>query len=347
MARLFSANITWNRYGWKRVDVNPKAGHRAVRDAIANESFNFKFSRHGLNTKTHVYGHVQTRRRLKEFKSPGFIFFVSKNLDGERKRNMVVGIYGNAEFLKNKRTYELDARYKKTKSDGKYEIISTIKAEKNSSVLFPVYLDARMYFEGRPVSRMGLDYDITQETATRIIADEIRAVVAKRDGDTDIEERLYRIFEQVSGKAYREGFDPEQDELDGIAYRESRAERARKVREMKKDKGEFVMYHGRRRRRDGVCIADIKRFRGFKCQICGAAIKRGAEPPYVEAAHIKPKSKGGSENPDNIMILCPNHHKEFDLGGGKVTRGQGRKAVVEMNGARYRLSLDGDRICGG
>ena len=39
---------------------------------------------------------------------------------------------------------------------------------------------------------------------------------------------------------------------------------------------------------------------------------------YIEAAHIKPKSQQGTETPDNILILCPNHHKEFDLGKREI-----------------------------
>ncbi|MBU0559050.1 MAG: HNH endonuclease [Bacteroidetes bacterium] len=35
---------------------------------------------------------------------------------------------------------------------------------------------------------------------------------------------------------------------------------------------------------------------------------------YIEAAHIKPKHKKSKETPENILILCPNHHKEFDFG---------------------------------
>ena len=125
MARFCLANITWNRKGWRGVEVNQDAGHEAVRDAIANESFNFKFSKHGLNTKTHVYGHVQTTVHPKKFEPPGFIFFVSKNLDNGQ--NMVVGIYGNAEFLEDKTAYKLDR---------KHEITSTIKAERHSPSCF-------------------------------------------------------------------------------------------------------------------------------------------------------------------------------------------------------------------
>lgn len=35
---------------------------------------------------------------------------------------------------------------------------------------------------------------------------------------------------------------------------------------------------------------------------------------YIEACHIKEKCKGGRETLTNILILCPNCHKEFDYG---------------------------------
>jgi len=40
------------------------------------------------------------------------------------------------------------------------------------------------------------------------------------------------------------------------------------------------------------------------CDICGHI--------GVEMAHIIPKSKGGSDAVNNILFLCPNHHKAFD-----------------------------------
>jgi hypothetical protein len=50
--------------------------------------------------------------------------------------------------------------------------------------------------------------------------------------------------------------------------------------------------------------------RGYKCECCGYD-----KTKILHIHHIIEKSKGGSDNPDNLLILCPNCHtnlhKEF------------------------------------
>lgn len=52
----------------------------------------------------------------------------------------------------------------------------------------------------------------------------------------------------------------------------------------------------------------------FGCQVCGYN-------KHVELAHLKAISEFKQtclleevNNPDNILVLCPNHHKEYDIG---------------------------------
>lgn len=49
--------------------------------------------------------------------------------------------------------------------------------------------------------------------------------------------------------------------------------------------------------------------RNFKrpCVVCGY-------DTVVHIHHIKEKSKGGTDNPGNLVHLCPNHHAEAHLG---------------------------------
>lgn len=58
------------------------------------------------------------------------------------------------------------------------------------------------------------------------------------------------------------------------------------------------------------------------CAICNW---RAMDTPYTlysrlcfpcgcEIHHITPNSKGGRETVDNLILLCPNHHKQADLG---------------------------------
>jgi predicted restriction endonuclease len=60
----------------------------------------------------------------------------------------------------------------------------------------------------------------------------------------------------------------------------------------------------------------IKRKFGSRCQICGFTFKTSSGSYYSEAAHVIPISKAveGVDSPDNIWILCPNHHKMLDKG---------------------------------
>jgi len=60
---------------------------------------------------------------------------------------------------------------------------------------------------------------------------------------------------------------------------------------------------------------------------------------YVEAAHIIPKSDKGTESPDNIILLCPNHHKEFDLGHLEIINHNHEHVDFIMNKIYYSVSL--------
>lgn len=45
-----------------------------------------------------------------------------------------------------------------------------------------------------------------------------------------------------------------------------------------------------------------------RCQICGHNVSIRYETAIVEAHHIVPYTVSLNNNPDNILILCPNHH---------------------------------------
>ena len=67
--------------------------------------------------------------------------------------------------------------------------------------------------------------------------------------------------------------------------------------------------------RDTKISKQIKKRYNYECQICGLSISTNTEAgKYVEAAHIKPIAKGGNDNPNNIICLCPNHHTMLDFG---------------------------------
>jgi len=93
------------------------------------------------------------------------------------------------------------------------------------------------------------------------------------------------------------------------------------------------------RKRDNSIIAKLKIIRDFKCQICSSRIQKANGLYYIEAAHIIPKRDNGNETPKNILILCPNHHKEFDYGKLFIESHTKEKIEFILNDKNYIISL--------
>ena len=64
--------------------------------------------------------------------------------------------------------------------------------------------------------------------------------------------------------------------------------------------------------RDTVKSVRLKIKYGFVCQICGYQLKVNSRF-YCEVHHVWPLGEGGMDNYDNMIVLCPNHHAEFDI----------------------------------
>jgi hypothetical protein len=67
--------------------------------------------------------------------------------------------------------------------------------------------------------------------------------------------------------------------------------------------------------RDTRIARQMKLLYQNRCQICGKTISLKNQT-YSEAHHIKPLGQphNGLDQTDNILVLCPNHHVEFDYG---------------------------------
>lgn len=100
--------------------------------------------------------------------------------------------------------------------------------------------------------------------------------------------------------------------------------------------------HGRRIERGSVGLW-VKRYQGYRCQICSAL---GRDPiafedkdgiGFAEAHHVIPVSKGeaGSLSHLNIMVLCPNHHRQAH---------HGRLDIVLNEPDHWQIVLDGNSI---
>ncbi|MEN6549440.1 MAG: HNH endonuclease signature motif containing protein [Armatimonadia bacterium] len=77
-----------------------------------------------------------------------------------------------------------------------------------------------------------------------------------------------------------------------------------------------------------------KRRFGTVCALCGF-------PHFIEVHHIVPRSKGGGDETDNLIPLCPNHHgmvhanllatKELRAAQAAAERRQGHLDVTVWN----------------
>lgn len=111
------------------------------------------------------------------------------------------------------------------------------------------------------------------------------------------------------------------------------------LKNLKPTDPELVTINSKSFKRDNRTIAQIKILRDFKCQICSTIIKKKDGTFYIEAAHIQPKYRKGPETPDNILLLCPNHHKEFDLGDLNISQHDKDKINFTLNGQEHKVSL--------
>ncbi|MDK2980281.1 MAG: hypothetical protein PWQ55_628 [Chloroflexota bacterium] len=96
--------------------------------------------------------------------------------------------------------------------------------------------------------------------------------------------------------------------------------------------------------RDTVLARNLKLLYKFKCQICGKAI-RLINGEYSEAHHIKPLGAphNGPDRWENILILCPNHHVEFDYGAMAIEPLSKKVIHIDENNVFNGLELFIDR----
>jgi len=94
-------------------------------------------------------------------------------------------------------------------------------------------------------------------------------------------------------------------------------------------------------RNDSPIVKMIKKHHEYRCQFpgCTARVQTKSGKDYVEVAHITPVRDGGKSLLNNLLVLCPNHHKEFDLGNREITERDNEKIVFTLNGKDYEIEL--------
>ncbi len=326
--RFIIANITWNETGWRNIYVNPKAGHRYVQESPGHESLNFDFNKKNLDTDTDVFGYVQWTGVPRRFEEKGVVFFYSKNL--ESNKGEIVGVYCNVKILDPPRKVTWEGFENN-------ELIANIMADKSMSSLFPVPLDSKKYSTERLVPQAGLKY-VELDLARQIITDEIDKL--KQSGITKDEfNKFTNIFEFITREKFDNGRYVSKDEIDEVEQQEiqkmipdtvTKGDILRELKSLNPKMPQEIVFSGKTFKRDNKTITYLKRLRDFKCQICGIKIPKKDRGFYIEAAHITRKSEHGLETPKNILILCPNHHKEFDYGDLKIIERSKRLLVVRV-----------------
>ena len=247
-----------------------------------------------------------------------------------------------------KRVYEKEI----TKNDGVNRLVEELKMNKGSALIivgqvFPKLISGKQFSRTLSIKlfeyflkRISDDYGKSGlVTALKALKLHIDYIAEK--GDSKI--KLRKIYNR-----YLESLEFQPDNIDEREQKEisdyykktkSREEIIKELRSKKEADNEKVTINHKAYKRDNKTIALIKILRNYECQICGLSIIKRDGSKYVEAAHIIPKHKKGNEKPDNIILLCPNHHKEFDIGHREIKKHTKDKIEFIMNGDKYEISL--------
>ena len=322
-SRFIIAGITWNPHGWRKIYHNTKAGAKPVQKYPGNESFNFDFNKKNLDYKQYVFGYSKWTNYPQIFEEPGIIFFFTKNLD--ENKNQIVGVYGNAIVIK-------PPKPTKWKGFEKGYLHSTLKAEKEKSILFPEYLDADKYkdYSGwdRLVGRSNFRY-ISHELAVKILADEIEKVEALGSVKKKELDKLCSIMLMIGeDKQTKNFFDDDEIPISGLSPKTRQSITTTRIR-------------------NAGAVQKLKALYGNKCQVSGEkyAFKKTNGQYYSEAHHLIHLGKGGADSEYNMVILSPLIHRMMHYANvDKFTLKdiQNGQLPIRINGSQYTIKWHTD-----
>lgn len=131
----------------------------------------------------------------------------------------------------------------------------------------------------------------------------------------------------------------EKIELEFLNSRSEKSDLYNKIIHCERDEAEKIFIKGKAYKRHNYLMVQIKKYRQYKCQFCNTSIPKSNGGFYIEACHIKAKSKGGKDSLDNILVLCPNCHKLFDYNKRIEEKHTKESYSVILNGKKYSASL--------
>lgn len=133
----------------------------------------------------------------------------------------------------------------------------------------------------------------------------------------------------------------EQEIITGIEKKDfiDQKELLKTIKTIENDNQEYINIKSKQYKRSNYLMALIKKYRGYKCQICEEKILKENGEYYIEACHIKAKADGGGDTLENILILCPNHHKLFDYGKRLILKQDNTECRIKLNDVEYMVNL--------
>ena len=246
--RVMIANITWNDSDWKKIYINPKAGHKYAKNTPGHESLNFDFDKKGLDSSDRVYGFVEwtvgNPRRLSE---NALVIFLSKNLKTNQRE--IVGIYGDVRILEK----PLKTKWSDFENN---ELLSNISAKKELSILFPNRLLYRNYTKkGFSTSKFRYFTYTSEELATEIIMDEIKEL-NKSGKKLSESKKLKIIYKFLTGNSYSKQIEDEkeQEELLELIKTQSKQEIIKNLKALTPQASILVNINGKQYKRDNKTI---------------------------------------------------------------------------------------------
>ena len=80
-----------------------------------------------------------------------------------------------------------------------------------------------------------------------------------------------------------------------------------------------------------------------KCQVCNYQIIKPNNEYYSEVHHIWPLQNGGDDDFDNMLVLCPTHHAEFDYNVIRISK-DGKNIIDKKEDAiKELIYIDGHK----
>ena len=247
--------------------------------------------------------------------------------------------------------------YDKTisKKEGVNELVKTNFKHNSAMIIIPLFkkmldgenltrtlkVDLFEYF----LSQILIDYGpIKLESALSSLKLHIEYVATKGDSKIKLKEvcKTYENKLENLNISFQQTIENEREQDELIEHLIKTKTKEEVVKDLKNKtplEPQLVTINNKQYKRDNKTIAQIKIARDFKCQICNSFILKKDGKRYIEAAHIISKSNKGQELPENIILFCPNHHKEFDLGDCQIKTHTKSHIEFLLNGRKYVINL--------